>query len=125
MSIQGLGTDIIEIERIRTAVSRHGSRFEDHLFTKNEQIYCGRFSDPIPHFAGRFAAKEAVLKALGTGLTAEIQWLDIEVVLDPRGKPQIALSPRLQILFPDLVFFLSISHCQQYAVATAIATRNS
>ncbi len=67
-SILGIGTDIIEIPRIQEAISKHGTRFLDRLFTEEEQRYCQGYADAIPRFAGRFAAKEAVVKALGTGV---------------------------------------------------------
>jgi holo-[acyl-carrier protein] synthase len=64
-AINGVGTDIIEVRRIKEAIDRHGDRFIDRLFTNREKLYCQRYQDPIPRYAGRFAAKEAVLKALG------------------------------------------------------------
>lgn len=119
--IYGLGTDIIEIKRIFKAIDRHGNRFIEHLFTESEIHYCKKYQDPIPHFAGRFAAKEAILKALGTGLKSPISWHDIEIKNDANGKPQIYLSEKLKKLFPKLAIYLSISHCETYATATAIA----
>lgn len=120
--IQGLGTDIIEIERIRSALNDHGDRFLERLFTTDERTYCSRYADPVPHFAGRFAAKEAVVKALGTGIRLEVTWHEIEIINDPQGKPEVFLSPRLRNLFPNSNLFLSISHCHAYATATAILT---
>ena len=121
--LSGLGTDIIEVKRIERAVARHGPRFINHLFTPNEITYCKRFSNPIPHFAGRFAAKEAVLKALGTGLTKELGWHDIEILANPHGKPEVLLTPKLLKMYPAISFFLSISHTETYATATAIAQK--
>ncbi|MFN0065050.1 MAG: holo-ACP synthase [Chlamydiales bacterium] len=119
-SILGIGTDIIEIGRISEAYARHGDRFLSRLFTKEERNYCERYSKPIPHYAGRFAAKEAILKALGTGLIGELSWTEIEVLNNRDGKPEVHLSPRLQTLYPLAHLFLSISHCESYATATAI-----
>lgn len=116
---EGLGTDIIEIKRIASAIERHGERFLLSLFTEKERSYCQRYADPSPHYAGRFAAKEAILKALGTGLQKEIGWLDIEVIGDSHGKPEVHLSERLRQNFPKAIFLLSISHCKEYAIATA------
>jgi holo-[acyl-carrier protein] synthase len=122
--IKGVGTDIIEIERIKVAIERHGSRFLDRLFTEKEQSYCGRYKDPTPHYAGRFAAKEAILKALGTGLHAEMTWKEIEIVNDLQGKPEVQLSARLKASLAVAQIFLSISHCESYATATAIVMGN-
>ena len=119
-AIQGVGTDIIEIKRIKEAVDRHGDRFLDRLFTPKEKAYCQRYKNGMPHFAGRFAAKEAVLKAFGTGLHPDITWKEIEIINDPQGKPEVHLSDRLQQLLSIVQIFLSISHCDAYATATAI-----
>lgn len=118
-NIQGVGTDIIEIQRIKEAIERHGERFLDRLFTPKEQEYCKRYKDATPHFAGRFAAKEAVLKALGTGLNPEITWQDIEILNDHQGKPEVHISANLGQRFLAHIF-LSISHCEMYATAMAI-----
>jgi holo-[acyl-carrier protein] synthase len=120
--IQGVGTDIIEIERIKGAIVRHGNHFLDRLFTEREKIYCMRYRDFAPHFAGRFAAKEAVLKALGTGLSHKIAWKEIEVLNDKQGKPEVHLSTRLRSVRPVKYVWISISHCETYATATAILT---
>ena len=119
--IQGVGTDIIEIHRIQEAFDRHGDRFLDRLFTEKEKAYCQRYKQPIPHFAGRFAAKEAVLKALGTGLHKEITWKEIEILNDLQGKPEVRLSTKLRQTLSVAHIFLSISHCDSHATATAIA----
>lgn len=121
-NIRGLGTDIIEIERIRNAFQEHGERFLERLFTQDERAYCARYNDPFPHFAGRFAAKEAIVKALGTGMRLEVTWQEIEIINDTQGKPEVFLSPRLRNQFPNIQLLLSISHCQAYATAIAILT---
>lgn len=120
MNITGIGTDIIEIERIRNAYSRHNTRFLERLFTEKERIYCLKHNDPLPHIAGRFAAKEAIVKAMGTGFQDEISWTEIEVLNDPLGKPVVYLSADLRSRFEGAQFILSISHCQSYATATAL-----
>jgi holo-[acyl-carrier protein] synthase len=119
-TVQGVGTDIIEIERIKEAIARHGDRFLDRLFTAKEKTYCLRYKDSIPRFAGRFAAKEAVLKAFGTGITQEMTWKEIEILNDKQGKPEVQLSARLRDVLSVDHIFLSISHCDAYATATAI-----
>jgi holo-[acyl-carrier protein] synthase len=118
--IQGIGTDIIEISRIQRSIERYGERFLDRLFTEDEQKYCGRHKESFRHFAGRFAAKEATVKALGTGFSDGIQWLDINIVNDSAGKPTIVLSQKLMEMFDSPVMHLSISHCQEYATAFVI-----
>jgi holo-[acyl-carrier protein] synthase len=118
--IHGVGTDIIEIKRIEASITRFGQRFLDRLFTTNEQAYCLSHRDPHPRFAGRFAAKEAVVKALGTGFRDGISWLDIEILNDSQGKPSAILSPELQEAFNSPKIHLSISHCRDYATAFAV-----
>lgn len=115
--IEGLGTDIVEVDRIRGSIERHGLQFLDRLFTQKEQDYCSKFQDPAPHFAGRFAAKEAIAKALGTGFGADLGWHDIEIENDERGKPVVHLSEKV---LKNCKILLSISHCVAYATATAI-----
>lgn len=118
--IYGVGTDIIEIRRIENSIERFGQRFLDRVFTANERSYCLRHRDAARHFAGRFAAKEAAVKALGTGIREDVRWLDIEVVNDHYGKPQIVPSPQLKELIGNLRLHLSISHSHEHAVAFVI-----
>lgn len=119
--IQGLGTDIIEIDRVRKSIERHGLHFLNRLFLQTEQDYCYKFKDPVPHFAGYFAAKEAIVKALGTGFGAHVSWHDIEISHDDLGKPIVKLSSEaLKIFGKEKRMLLSISHCESYATATAI-----
>lgn len=114
--IQGLGTDIIEIDRIRDSIKQHGLHFLNRLFTQKELDYCYKFQDPAPHFAGRFAAKEAIAKAIGTGFGEELAWHDIEILNDELGKPIVSLGDKVK----RGKVFLSISHCVNYATATAL-----
>ncbi|MCH9703767.1 MAG: holo-ACP synthase, partial [Chlamydiae bacterium] len=93
--MRGIGTDIIEIERIKKAHSKHGERFIERILTENERAYCAKYSEPWQQIAGRFAAKEAVLKAFGTGLVGEMTWHEIEVINNEAGKPEVFLSKRL------------------------------
>ena len=118
--MQGLGNDIVEIDRIRSSIQRHGLHFLNRLFSLREQDYCYRFQDPSPHFAGRFCAKEAIAKALGTGFGAELSWLDIEVLNNEQGKPVVHLSAALMEKYKSPRILVSISHCIQYATATAV-----
>jgi holo-[acyl-carrier protein] synthase len=124
MNVVGLGVDIIEVARIRTAIQRHGDRFHQRICTASEATYCLGMRDPAPFFAARFAAKEAVSKALGTGIGAQCSWLDIEVRRKASGEPFVVLhgvgaetAKRLGIAR----VLLTLSHTENYAVAHAIA----
>lgn len=118
--VHGIGTDIIEIHRIRESITRHDKHFLDRVFTKDEQTYCQKYQDQAPYYAGRFAAKEAVVKALGTGFRDGISWLDIEIKNDSNGKPEVILSSALALRFKFPKILISISHCKEYATAVAI-----
>lgn len=122
LGIKGLGTDIIEIDRVRKSIERHGQHFLNRLFTQREQDYCYKYKDPVPHFAGRFAAKEAIVKALGTGFGSHVSWHDVEVLNDEHGKPLVKISPQvfegLGVKASEVL--VSISHCESYATAMAI-----
>jgi len=90
--IVGLGLDIAEIDRIEEAIGRHGVAIIERLFTPKEAAYCESHRNKFEHYAGRFAAKEAAMKALGTGWRAGVRWRDIEVVREPSGKPTLQLQ---------------------------------
>lgn len=121
-NLQGLGNDIVEIERIRLSIERHGQHFLNRLFTHREQDFCYKFKDPVPHFAGRFAAKEAIAKALGTGIGADLSWHDIEILSDEQGKPIVHLSEAAKRRFQVPRLLVSISHSTSHATAVAIWT---
>ena len=121
--ILGIGNDIIEIARIKAILTRYPQRFLNRVFTSREQDYCLKKKDPALHLAGRFAAKEAIVKALGTGFSQGLSWLDIEISNDSKGKPTASLSPFAKGLFGDLTLHISLSHCHHYATAIAIWTR--
>jgi holo-[acyl-carrier protein] synthase len=89
--IVGLGLDIAEIDRIEAALSRHGAPILERLYTPAEVAYCESFRGKFERYAGRFAAKEAAMKALGTGWRSGIRWRDIEVMREPSGKPSLRL----------------------------------
>ena len=122
--ILGIGNDIIEIERIRKSIDTHGLRILSKLFTTKEQDYCLKHKDPVPHFAGRFSAKEAIVKALGTGFGEHASWLDIEILNEPNGKPTVHFSNAMEARLKGTTVMVSISHCQLYVTAFAIWTRN-
>ncbi len=120
LPIKGLGNDIVEIERVRKSYDHHGLRFLTRLFSIREQDYCLKFKDPVPHLAARFSAKEAIAKALGTGLGEHLSWLDMEIVNDPLGKPCVIFSEALKEKLNDPLVLISISHCQLYVSTSAI-----
>jgi holo-[acyl-carrier protein] synthase len=117
---RGIGNDIVEIERIRGSISRYGQHFLNRLFTQEEQDYCYTFQDPIPHFAGRFAAKEAIAKALGTGFGAHFSWHDVEIINDALGKPIVKMHSKAAEKFNHPQILISISHSQTHAIAIAL-----
>lgn len=119
-STRGLGNDIIEIDRIKQSIDRHGHHFLDRLFTQKEQDYCYKYKDPAPHFAGRFVAKEAIAKALGTGFGADLSWHDIEILSDAAGKPEVTFSLNAKERFNNPHVLVSISHSLTHATAVAI-----
>jgi holo-[acyl-carrier protein] synthase len=120
MPILGIGNDILEIERIRDSIAAHGEKFLSKLFTPKEQDYCNNHSDPIPHFAGRFSAKEAIVKALGTGIGGHASWLDFEILNDSKGRPSVFFSEKMREKLQKSQILISISHCKLYATAFAI-----
>jgi holo-[acyl-carrier protein] synthase len=127
MEIIGIGTDIIECVRIRRMIERHGELFLARVFTEQEILYCRARKRSTEHFAGRWAAKEAVLKSLGTGMTHGLCWNEIEVCNDTSGQPQIELCGGTRELAEKLratEILISISHCRSYATAYATALRD-
>ena len=117
-----VGTDIVEIGRVRAMVERWGERFLHRIYTSQELAYCrGR----APHLAARFAAKEAVMKALGTG-TRGVGWREVEICKEPTGAPVVRLHGRAAKRAKALGlhhFAISISHSGEYAVAFVVATQ--
>jgi holo-[acyl-carrier protein] synthase len=118
--IYGVGVDIIEVSRIDSNISKHGQKFLDKVFTLEEQTYCKTFRHSAKNFAGRFAAKEAIVKAFGTGISDGLTWLDIEILNDLKGKPYLVISDALKMRYENPIIQLSISHCNEYATAVAI-----
>ncbi len=126
MNIVGVGTDIIEIVRIGQMIEKHGELFLNRVYTENEMKYCQRRKHYLQHYAGRWAAKEAVMKTLGTGWVRGMSWRDIEVSNHKSGQPCIKICGGAQEIaerqgIGDIL--ISISHCRSYATATAIAVR--
>ena len=125
--IIGTGVDLAEVDRIQQALEdpRIGRRFRQRVFTEKEIAYCeNRRRGKYESYAGRFAAKEAVMKALGRGWGSKVCWLDIEVVRAPSGKPEIALHDKTAQLADQLGirrWALSITHTKQHGLAYVIA----
>ncbi len=124
MDILGIGTDIVECPRIGKMVENHGELFLRRVYTDREIRYCQSRKHAIEHFAGRWAAKEAILKALGTGWSRGVAWTDIEVRNGPGGQPRVlvgggAKEAAIRKGIGDIL--ISISHCRTYATAYALA----
>ena len=128
MIILGIGTDITEVLRIAQMIERHGDLFINRVFTDHEIQYCQARKMSTQHYAGRWAAKEAVLKAIGTGWRRGISWRDVEVRNAPGGRPTIACRGGVREVIEQQGIgdiLISISHCRAYATAQAIAIGTS
>ena len=122
----GIGADIVKRARIESAVKRWGPRFTDRIFTPSERDYCFKFRDPYLHLAGRFAVKEAIFKALGTGWSRGVAWKEIETTNAPSGRPLVTVSGRVNELFTAQggnEIFVTISHDTDYSIGQVIITR--
>jgi holo-[acyl-carrier protein] synthase len=128
MEIVSIGTDIVEVPRIARLLREHGETFLRRVYTSWEIHYCQEHRHAAERFAGRWAAKEAILKCLGTGWSQGLCWTDLEIRNDPQGVPQVHLrgaarARALGLQVTDIL--LSLSHCRTYAVATAVAVRGA
>ena len=120
--IKGTGIDIVEIKRIKEIIDKWGMKFSRRVFTYNEREYCRKKKYCYCSYAARFAAKEALLKALGTGLR-DVSWKEIEITLDHFGKPEVKVYGKLKnILIKQKInkIFLTLSHSSKYAIAQVI-----
>jgi holo-[acyl-carrier protein] synthase len=121
--IVGLGVDIAEVARVKAAIERHGETFLRRLYTAQEQEYCERFKNKYERYAGRFAAKEAAMKALGTGWSRGVRWVDVEVVREKGGRPTMKLAGEAAHIADRLNvknIVLSITHTADQAFAQVI-----
>jgi holo-[acyl-carrier-protein] synthase len=118
--IKGIGIDIIEIARIRQSVEKLGDQFLQRIFTPLEINYCKKKHNTYQHLAARFAAKEAVSKALSTGWHGDLRWKDVEVMNDKSGQPHITLYGKLREKLAKVAIFVSISHSESHVVAMVI-----
>jgi holo-[acyl-carrier protein] synthase len=122
--VVGLGTDLIEIERVQQSLDRFGERFMQKIFTEGEIAYCQRKKQAAESFASRFAAKEAAAKALGTGISRGIAWKEIEVRREPGERPTLHLNGRAAERAAAMGvrhFHLSLTHSREVAMAVVIA----
>jgi holo-[acyl-carrier protein] synthase len=121
--IVGLGLDIAEVDRIEAAIGRRGAAFLERLYTPSEVAYCESHKDKFERYAARFAAKEAAMKALGTGWSRGVRWRDIEVAREPSGKPTLRLEGVAQQIAQRMgvkTISLSITHSGNLALAQVI-----
>ncbi len=121
--ILGIGIDIIEVARIERMLSKYGAHFAERIFTDEEIGYSTSKSSPAIHFAARFAAKEAFLKSLGTGLANAIRWCDISISNDKHGKPKLTITNAAKNIAEKIGaknIHISISHTKEYAISVVI-----
>jgi holo-[acyl-carrier protein] synthase len=121
--ILGIGIDIIEVARITSSLERFGERFGNRILLPAETAYCLSHKHPAPFVAARFAAKEAISKAFGTGIGAQLGWQDMEIAHKDSGEPFVILHGKGKELFKSRKaknLFISISHTEQYAAVVAV-----
>jgi len=111
---------MVEVGRIKRALNRWGERFLHRVFTSEERDYCKRKAFPEQSLAARFAAKEAVLKAIGTGLSGGIRWTDVRIVNGKSGRPEVRLGKNITQRIGNKKILLSISHTKEFAIAQVI-----
>jgi len=124
MEIIAHGIDLVDFPRIAEMVERHGDRFVSRVFTAAEQAYARSNRNTVEKYAGRFAAKEAILKLLGTGWRGRIAWTDIEVTNDSAGRPEVTLSGEVKVIADRMgirQISISITHTANFAIASAVA----
>ena len=125
-NVLGVGTDLIEVERVRSSLEQHGDRFLEKVFTPVEREYCQGMADPVPHLAARFAAKEAIAKAFRTGIGAEFGWRDAGIENGPEGDPVVLLSDKGSALLAERggrEILVSLSHVSTMAIAMAVISK--
>ncbi len=120
MSVFGIGVDLVKVGRVRAALEKHPARFRARVFTATETEFCETLGDKYPSYAGRFAAKEAFSKALGTGLRGAIGWNEIEVLDNEKTRPTIRVTGRAAAILGQRKVHLSISHLPDYATAVVV-----
>ncbi len=124
MRIHGIGIDIVDTARIQESIERFGDRFIDRIFTEAEKAYCSTMSAAERNYAARFAAKEAIAKALGTGIGADLAWTDMEILRNAKGKPGAKVTGAGKAFMDRngiVEIQISLSHADNHAAANAIA----
>src|SRR5213080_4244245 len=128
MSVLGIGVDMVQVERIQHSLDRFGERFMKRVFTEGEIAYCMSMKFPARHFAARFAAKEAVSKAFGTGIGSAMGWKDIDVHRKPSGEPFVVLEGGAKKLGEERdvnAVWITLSHTEHHAVAMIVIESES
>ena len=128
MEIVAHGIDLVDCPRIEAMIERHGERFIQRVFTAAEQAYAAANKNEIEKLAGRFAAKEAVLKLMGTGWRGKIAWTDVEIINNSSGQPEVALDGEVEKIARKLGIkhiSVSITHTANFAIASAVALTRS
>jgi len=128
MEIVAHGIDLVDCPRIEEMVARHGERFVQRVFTAAEQAYAESNKNKIEKLAGRFAAKEAILKLVGTGWRGKIAWTDIEIINNSSGQPEVTLGGEVEKIADKLGIkhiSVSITHTANFAIASAVALTQS
>ena len=128
MELIAHGIDLVDFPRIEQMIERHGDRFLDRVFTAAEQQYARGHRNTVEKYAGRFAAKEAILKLIGTGWRGKIAWTDVEVTNNPAGRPEVTLSGEVKEIAERLgirQISISITHTANFAIASAVALAES
>ncbi|MGB2186994.1 MAG: holo-ACP synthase [Akkermansiaceae bacterium] len=123
MNVFGIGIDVVEVERIEASIAEFGERFSRRVFTEAERAYCESQARPAIHYAARFAAKEAVAKALGTGIGKDVSWLDMEIRRRESGEPEVHLSGGAEAFGERnevAEIKISLTHAKHYAAANAV-----
>ena len=123
MNVIAHGIDMVDCRRLEEVIERHGERFLRRVYTPLELDYCRGRKRMVEHLAGRFAAKEAVLKVLGTGWRGGIRWTDVEIRNEPSGQPRVHLTGQCREIADDMdltTILISISHIDTHAIASAI-----
>ena len=118
--VRGIGVDIIEIDRIRRSIETTGRSFLEKVYTDGEIAYCDARAHRYQHYAARFAAKEALSKALSTGWAGEFRWKDVEIMNEPSGQPRFVLHGTLRELLTGADVMLSMSHSESHVVAMVV-----
>ena len=123
MNIFGIGIDVVEVQRIASSMDEFGDRFADRVFTPAEREYCDKQKRPELHYAARFAAKEAIAKAFGTGIGQDLAWLDMEIRRRESGEPELFLTGDGENFAKKNKIAqvkISLTHAQHYAAANAV-----